>query len=66
MMGNFSKINRVEVIDNTGRAYVNMNVTKLDVSVQDGFRTLKLFIDSPTSPEPAKSYEDVPLPLEGL
>jgi hypothetical protein len=39
-------INRVEVIDETGRAYVNMNVEHVQYSLQDGGRTLKLFVKS--------------------
>jgi hypothetical protein len=39
-------INRVEVIDETGRAYVNMNVDRVQYSLQDGARTLKLFVTS--------------------
>ena len=39
-------INRVEVIDETGRAYVNMNVEYVQYSLQDGGHTLKLFVTS--------------------
>jgi len=39
-------VNRVEVIDETGRAYVNMNVEHVQYSLQDGGRTLKLFVKS--------------------
>ena len=39
-------VNRVEVIDETGRAYVNMNVEYVRYSLQDGGRTLKLFVTS--------------------
>lgn len=40
----FSAVSRVEVIDPTGRAYVNMNVTSVELSLQDDARTLKIFI----------------------
>ena len=41
-----NKVNRVEVIDETGRAYVKWE-DKLNVfeSIQDGGRTLKIFIN---------------------
>jgi hypothetical protein len=39
-------INRVEVIDETGRAYVNMHVEYVQYSLQDGGHTLKLFVVS--------------------
>lgn len=40
-----SKVNRVEVIDENGRSYVNWKPTnKTTISMQDGGRTLKVFI----------------------
>lgn len=40
------EINRVEVIDETGRAYVNWKPTnKVTTSIQDGGRTLKVFVN---------------------
>ena len=40
----FEAVNRVEVIDNTGRAYVKHNV-QADVSdLQDDGKTLKIFL----------------------
>jgi len=39
-------VNRVEVIDETGRAYVNMNVEHVQYSLQDSRHTLKLFVTS--------------------
>ena len=40
------KCNRVEVIDQQGRTYVNRNPgNKVSLSVQDEGRTLKVFID---------------------
>jgi hypothetical protein len=41
---NLSKVNRVEVIDNTGRAYVKYNVTGGSIELQDDGETLKLFV----------------------
>ena len=42
-------LNRVEVIDETGRAYVNMNVDYVQYSLQDAGHTLKLFVTSNTN-----------------
>jgi hypothetical protein len=39
-------VTRVEVIDDNGRAYVNHNVGHVEISYQDGGRTLKLFLSS--------------------
>ena len=39
-----SEVNRVEVIDNSGRAYVNMSAKDVAVSIQDNGRTLKVFL----------------------
>jgi hypothetical protein len=38
-----AKLTRLEVIDNNGRAYVNMAIDKLEFSYQDEGRTLKIF-----------------------
>lgn len=40
-------VTRVEVIDysNWGRCYVNMNVKSFDVSAQDDWKTIKLFVE---------------------
>jgi hypothetical protein len=39
------KVNRVEVIDEKGRSYVNWNdQNKVELDYQDGGRTLKIFI----------------------
>ena len=35
-------INRIEVIDENGRAYTNYNVSKANISVQDDGKTLKI------------------------
>lgn len=37
-------VTRIEVIDETGRAYSTWNVTEIKPMLQDGERTLKLFI----------------------
>lgn len=39
-----NQITRLEVIDGSGRAYVNMNVKDLEFSLQDEGRTLKIFV----------------------
>jgi len=41
----FSRVNRVEVIDNDGRVYTKYNVTGVSYQLQDGGQTLKLFVD---------------------
>jgi hypothetical protein len=39
------KVNRVEVIDQEGRSYVNWKLTnKVEISLQDDGKTLKVFI----------------------
>ena len=38
------KVNRVEVIDNTGRAYTNYECKFVETQLQDNERTLKVFI----------------------
>ena len=42
-IGNLS-VNRVEIIDENGRQYVNMNCYKVEVVHQDNGRTLKIFL----------------------
>lgn len=39
-----SKVTRVEVIDNKGRAYTKWNIESVKALLQDDDRTLKLFI----------------------
>lgn len=43
------KVNRVEVIDHTGRAYVYRKdeIAEVSFSLQDNDRTLKVFITQP-------------------
>jgi hypothetical protein len=38
-------ITRVELIDGSGRVYVNMNVGEVILSLQDNKRTLKIFVE---------------------
>ena len=41
------KVNRVEVIDQNGRSYVNWKPTnKTEISLQDVMKTLKVFISN--------------------
>lgn len=41
---NIENVNRVEVIDQYGRAYTNYKVDSMTFSLQDDGKTLKLFI----------------------
>lgn len=43
--GALVKVSRVEVIDNTGRVYTNHGVKAIELSLQDGARTLKVFVN---------------------
>ena len=44
---NTEEVTRVEVIDDTGRAYVNWNVDNIvSVQLQDNDKTLKVFISN--------------------
>lgn len=45
------KVTRVEIIDETGRAYTKWNTRIGMVSIQDDGRTLKLFLDHVNEPE---------------
>jgi hypothetical protein len=49
-----SKLTRLEVIDNNGRAYVNMAIDKLQFSYQDEGRTLKIFTNGAGAIQPAQ------------
>lgn len=42
---NINKITRVEVIDKQGRSYVKKDIKKIELSIQDNSKTLKIFID---------------------
>lgn len=39
------EITRVEVIDKNGRSYVNLNAKDVKISLQDEYRTLKIFVN---------------------
>ncbi|MFC7293088.1 hypothetical protein [Hirschia litorea] len=43
---NVKNFNRLEIIDENGRAYVNIDVKEIDFSVQDDGKTLKFFVRS--------------------
>lgn len=49
-MKKLDRVNRVEVIDETGRAYTNYNVEMVTASFQDGDKTLKLFVTTEEKP----------------
>lgn len=38
------RVTRVEVVDETGRAYTKFNVTSVELHLQDTQRTLKIFL----------------------
>lgn len=38
------QVNRVEVVDNTGRAYTKYNVESVYCQLQDDGKTLKMFV----------------------
>lgn len=46
-MTDIQRINatRLEIIDENGRAYSRWDIDRLEVSVQDGGRTVKLFVN---------------------
>jgi hypothetical protein len=46
IVGKLDSVNRLEVIDENGRAYVNMTVEDVDISMQDNNQTLKLFVST--------------------
>ena len=52
-MDDYSKVTRVEVIDNSGRAYVAYRAS-VYLDVQDDGRTLKLFVSQRESDSPAR------------
>lgn len=46
MKDKYPQVNRVEVIDSTGRAFVGYYDTEgVDIAIQDEGRTLKVFIE---------------------
>lgn len=50
-----SKVNRLEVIDETGRAYIKGSIygtpVKVELSFQDDGRTLKVFVEAIKQPK---------------
>ena len=40
-----SKLTRVEIVDDTGRAYVKWNIKSVIIAIQDAERTMKIFIE---------------------
>ena len=59
-MNNYPKVTRVEVIDNTGRAYMEYNAADVQVSFQDDGKTLKVFLKNLNKgerPQGAADYE---------
>ena len=50
----FDNINRFEVIDETGRVYVN-NYCKIEASLQDVGQTLKIFVENRNLVEETKA-----------
>jgi hypothetical protein len=52
-----NKITRFEVIDDSGRVYVN-NKCQIELSYQDDGRTLKVFVGKQLNEETTKSFED--------
>ena len=42
----FPDVDRVEVIDGTGRAYMNYAATDVQIAFQDDRKTLKIFLRS--------------------
>ena len=46
------KVTRLEVIDDTGRAYVNMNAGSIELQLQDDDRTLKVFTKGSSNQSP--------------
>ena len=46
MITEFPKVTRVELIDNSGRAYIKYGASEVGTSLQDDGHTLKLFLRS--------------------
>lgn len=47
----FVGVNRVELIDNQGRVYVQYNVEEVQLHLQDDGRTLKIFLEYDETPD---------------
>lgn len=50
-------VTRLEVIDNDGRSYVKYNIEKIQFSLQDDDRTLKLFVKHSNDQEPDYEWD---------
>ena len=58
----FVNVNRVEVIDDTGRAFVGYYPTgAVEIDVQDSGRTLKIFVGEPPAHPPRSGPKTVPV-----
>lgn len=55
-------VDRLEVIDETGRAYVKGSIygtpIRLSLSLQDDGKTLKLFVEDATNPNPRSTKDE--------
>lgn len=59
-MNSYPKVTRVEVIDNSGRAYTEYNAADVQISFQDDGKTLKVFLKNLNKgerPQGAADYE---------
>lgn len=52
-----SHVTRLEVIDNDGRSYVKYNIDKIQFSLQDDDRTLKLFVKHDSDKESSTEWD---------
>lgn len=52
-----SQVTRLEVIDNDGRSYVKYNIEKIQFSLQDDDRTLKLFVKHDSYKESSTEWD---------
>lgn len=54
----YSNVTRIEIIDQTGRAFVGYNMSDVQISMQDDGRTLKIFCKKDTT-KPAQGGIEV-------
>ena len=52
------QVTRLEVIDNDGRSYVKYNIEKIQFSLQDDDRTLKLFVKHSNDQNPDYDWSE--------
>jgi len=60
-MKSYPEVNRVEVIDSSGRVYMEYNANTVQVSIQDDGKTLKVFLQNLNNskrPPGAANYEE--------